>query len=294
GTDRTRSVLQGLLQDLAAELQDELIDLDGEAKATHIRAAEGGISHHEANRTCISKRLRRPFSPHGCKKKKNWCYLSPDAEQLDRENPVKTWDHLIMPRSFPDLPEKISAGEATRPGKVDSTHLLQPAVGTKVHQAQLKHNPESVTSISPWCSNLSDDMKEMTAGWRSDRKVQYQEVDVACSGTQTTKKPKMVSVALQTEGVVSVRSPTRGLSSSLVSNRSNHISTSLDGVPGESDPPHRPLRQNSTGDTLHPECLLPPTPVYFVQRPRPVEPELAKQHQPHVDQTNLIRTPAPT
>ena len=33
-------MLQGLLQDLAAELQDELIDLDGEAKATHSRAAE--------------------------------------------------------------------------------------------------------------------------------------------------------------------------------------------------------------------------------------------------------------
>ncbi|XP_033987964.1 uncharacterized protein LOC117483720 [Trematomus bernacchii] len=234
GADRTRFVLQGLLQDLAAELQDELIDLDGEAKATHSRAAEGGISHHEAIRTCISKRLRRPFSPRGCKKKKNWCYLSADAEQLDRENPVKTWDHLIMPRSFPDFDlEKISAGRShTAPEKSTQRIYFSPPSARRVHQSQLKHNPESVTSISPWCSNLSDDMKEMTAGWRSDRKVQYQDVDVACSGTQTTKKPKMVSVALQTEGVVSVRSPTRGLSSSLVSNRSNHISTSLDGVPG--------------------------------------------------------------
>ncbi|KAK5924366.1 hypothetical protein CgunFtcFv8_001239 [Champsocephalus gunnari] len=234
GADRTRSVLQGLLQDLAAELQDELIDLDGEAKATRGGAAEGGISHHEANKTCISKRLSRPFSPRGRKKKKNWCYLSPDAEQLDRENPVKTWDHLIMPRSFPDFDlEKISAGRShTAPEKSTQRIYFSPPSARRVHQAQLKHNPESVTSISPWCSNLSDDMKEMTAGWRSDRKVQYQDVDVACSGTQTTKKPKMVSVALQTEGVVSVRSPTRGLSSSLVSNRSNHISTSLDGVPG--------------------------------------------------------------
>ncbi|KAJ4934094.1 hypothetical protein JOQ06_006901 [Pogonophryne albipinna] len=247
GADRTRSVLQGLLQDLAAELQDELIDLDGEAKATHSRAAEpngtgvirSAAEKHSLHRTvqektCISKRLRRPFSPRGCKKKKNWCYLSPDAEQLDRENPVKTWDHLIMPRSFPDFDlEKISAGRShTAPEKSTQRIYFSPPSARRVHQAQLKHNPESVTSISPWCSNLSDDMKEMTAGWRSDRKVQYQDVDVACSGTQTTKKPKMVSVALQTEGVVSVRSLTRGLSSSLVSNRSNHISTSLDGVPG--------------------------------------------------------------
>ncbi|KAK5864184.1 hypothetical protein PBY51_001144 [Eleginops maclovinus] len=229
GADRTRSVLRGLLQDLAAELQDELNNLDGEANATQSRAAEGGVSHHEGNRTCSCKSLGRQFSRRGSKKK-NWCYLSMESEQLDRENPVKTWDHLVMPRSFPEIDfEKISAGRShTAPEKSAQRIYFSPPSARRVHQAQLKHNPESVSSISPWCSNLSDDMKEMTAGWR----VRQCDVDVACSGTQTSRKPKMVSVALQTEGPVSVRSPTRGLSSSLVSARSHHISSSLDGVPG--------------------------------------------------------------
>ncbi|KAF3861072.1 hypothetical protein F7725_001327 [Dissostichus mawsoni] len=167
-----------------------------------------------------------------------------------------------MPRSFPDFDlEKISAGRShTAPEKSTQRIYFSPPSARRVHQAQLKHNPESVTSISPWCSNLSDDMKEMTAGWRSDRKVQYQDVDVACSGTQTTKKPKMVSVALQTEGVVSVRSPTRGLSSSLSPTDRTTSPPRWMESREESDPPHRPLRRNSTGDTLHPECLLLPTP----------------------------------
>ncbi|KAA8578783.1 protein SOGA1 [Etheostoma spectabile] len=82
----------------------------------------------------------------------------------------------------------------------------------------------------------------MTASWRGtvqgssqERRGRLQQcwVDVACSGTQTHMKPQMVSVGLQTDCSVTVRSsPSQVLSTSLVSARSHHISASLDGVSG--------------------------------------------------------------
>ncbi|KAL7399657.1 hypothetical protein ABVT39_028048 [Epinephelus coioides] len=266
GKDKTMSVLRALLQDLGAELQDEWIEFDSEAKATRGKAAECAASrllHDEADRMCSSKvkRLRQQLSPHGCKRK-NWCYLSQEAAQLDREDPVKTWDHLIMPLSFSDLDfEQMSMERShTAPEKSAYRIYYSPPSARRVQLAQLKQSPiadrESVTSGSPWCTpptsfsplclgsaaNLSDDMKEMTAGWRQTVHISSQErrgrvqqrwVDVACSGTQTLMKPQMVSVGQQTDGSVPVRgSPSRVLSSSLLSARSHHISASLDGVPG--------------------------------------------------------------
>ncbi|XP_042347003.1 LOW QUALITY PROTEIN: uncharacterized protein LOC121946488 [Plectropomus leopardus] len=264
GKDKNMSVLRGLLQDLVAELRDEGIETDSEVKATQGKAAESAISrlfYDEADRACSPKvtRLRRLFSPHGCKRK-NWCYVSQEAAQLDREDPVKTWDHLIMPLSFPDLDlEQMSMEKShTAPEKSAYRIYYSPPSARRVQLAQLKQSPvadrESVNSGSPWCTpptsfsplclgsaaNLSDDMKEMTASWRQavhgssqDRRGRFQQrwVDVACSGTQTHMRPQMVSVGLQTDGSVNVRnSPSRVLSSSLLSARS-HISTSLDGVP---------------------------------------------------------------
>jgi len=212
------------------------------------------------------KRLQRQFSPHGCKRR-NWCYLSQEAAQLDREDPVKTWDHLIMPRSFPDLDfERMSVERShTAPEKSAVRIYYSPPSARKVQLAQLKQSPvtdrQSVNSGSPWCTsptsfsplclgsaaNLSDDMKEMTAGWRQSvqgsspekrGRLQQGWVDVACSGTQTHTKPQMVSVGLQTDGSVTVRSsPSRVLNSSLVSARLHHISTSLDGGPGRVERP---------------------------------------------------------
>lgn len=214
------------------------------------------------------KRLRRLFSPHGFKRK-NWCYLSQEAAQLDRDDPFKTWDHLIMPLSFPDLDfEQMSVERShTAPEKSAVRIYYSPPSARRVQLAQVKQSPvadrESVNSGSPWCTpptsfsplclgsaaNLSDDMKEMTAGWRQivhcssqERKGRLQQrwVDVACSGTQTAVKPQMVSVGLQTEGSVTVRSsPSRVLSSTLVSARSLHISTSLDAVPVRVERPTR-------------------------------------------------------
>uniref|UniRef100_A0AAQ4PFZ6 SOGA coiled-coil domain-containing protein n=1 Tax=Gasterosteus aculeatus aculeatus TaxID=481459 RepID=A0AAQ4PFZ6_GASAC len=207
------------------------------------------------------KRLRRQFSPRGCKTK-NWCYLSQEAAQLDREDPVKTWDHLIMPLSFPDLDfERMSVDRShTAPEKSAFRIYYSPPSARRVQLAQQKQSPvtdgQSVNSGSPWCTpptsfspvclgsaaNLSDDMKEMTASWRQTGQGGSQEqrgrsqrrwVDVACSGTQTHSKPQMVSVGLQTDGSVTARSsPSRLLSPSLVSARLHHISTSLDGGPG--------------------------------------------------------------
>lgn len=209
-------------------------------------------------------RPRRQFSPHGYTRK-NWCYLSQEAAQLDQGDPVKTWDHLIMPLSFPDLDfEQMSLERShTAPEKSAVRIYYSPPSARRVQLAQLKQSlvadRESVNTTSPWCTpptsfsplclgssaNLSDDMKEMTASWRQTVPVSSQEkrgrlqgrwVDVACSGTQTHMKPQMVSVGLQTDGAhrsVAVRgSPSRVLSPSLVSARSHHISTSLDGVPG--------------------------------------------------------------
>nr|XP_046253572.1 protein SOGA1 [Scatophagus argus] len=274
GKDKTMSVLQGLLQDLSAQLQHEHTGFESAAKAKQGKAAERAISrvfqdekHSDADRMCSSngKRLRRQLSSRRCTRK-NWCYLSQEAAEVDQEDPVKTWDHLIMPLNFPDLDfEQMSLERShTAPEKSAFRIYYSPPSARRVQLAQLKQSPiadrESVTTASPWCTpptsfsqlcldssaKLSDDMKEMTASWRhmvhgnSQEKrgrLQGQWVDVACSGTQTHMRPQMVSIGLQTDGThgsVAVRgSPSRVLSSSLVSARSHHISTSLDGVPSK-------------------------------------------------------------
>ncbi|XP_067449100.1 uncharacterized protein si:ch211-197l9.2 [Thunnus thynnus] len=273
GRDKTVSVLRGLLLNLSAELQDEWITFDSEAKTPQDKAAESVVSgvfqddhQSEADRMCSSKgkRLRRQFSPYDSKKK-NWCYLNQEAAQLDREDPVKTWDHLIMPLSFPDLDfEQMSMERShTAPEKSTVRIYYSPPSARRVQLAQLKQSPvadaESVDTSSPWCTpptsfsplclgsstNLSDDMKEMTASWRQTVHGSSQVkrgrllgrwVDVACSGTQTHMKPQMVSVGLQTDGPINVRnSPSRVLNSSLVSARTHHISTSLDRVTGRGE-----------------------------------------------------------
>ncbi|KAE8292910.1 Protein SOGA1 SOGA family member 1 [Larimichthys crocea] len=268
GKDKTISVLRRLLQDLGAELQDERIEFDSAAKATQGKAAERAARsifhderHSEADRMRSSKEKRRQFSPHPCTRK-NWCYVNEEVAQLDREDPVKTWDHLIMPLSFPDLDFAQMSLERSHTAPEKSTFRIyySPPSARRVQLAQLKQSPdadrESVNTASPWCTpptsfsplclgssaNLSDDMKEMTASWRQTVYMSPEEkrgrpqgrwVDVACSGTQTRMKPQMVSVGLQTDGTVTVRgSPSRVLSTSLISARSHHISTSLDGVPG--------------------------------------------------------------
>ncbi|XP_068454452.1 uncharacterized protein si:ch211-197l9.2 [Clinocottus analis] len=259
GKDTTVSLLRELLQDLGAGLRDERLELDGRAEDAECGVCD--VFHDERTSSSKVKRLRRQFSPRSCKRK-NWCYLSPAAAQLDREDPVKTWDHLIMPRSFPDLDfERMSVERShTAPEKSAVRIYYSPPSARRVQLAQLKQSPvadrQSVNSGSPWCTpptsfsplclgsaaNLSDDMKEMTAGWRPAAqggspekrgRLQQRWVDVACSGTQTHTKPQMVSVGLQTDGSVAVRSsPSRVLSASLVTARLHHISTSLDGGPG--------------------------------------------------------------
>ncbi|KAM7411407.1 hypothetical protein PAMA_021411 [Pampus argenteus] len=273
GRDKTVSVLRALLQNLGAELRDEQTAFNSNAKTTQGKAAESAVSgifhddrQSEADRLCSSKekRLRRQFFPHDMKKK-NWCYLSQEAAQLDQEDPFKTWDHLIMPLTFPDLDfEQMSMERShTAPEKSDFRIYYSPPSARRVQLAQRMQSPvtdtESADTPSPWCTpptsfsplclgssaNLSDDMKEMTASWRQivhgssqgkRERVMERWVDVACSGTQTHMKPQMVSVGLQTDGTqgsVTVRnSPSRVLNSSLVSARAHHISTSLDRVTG--------------------------------------------------------------
>ncbi|XP_030588499.1 protein SOGA1 [Archocentrus centrarchus] len=296
--EKTMSVLKGLLQDLSVELQDERIECDSEAKATPGKPAElpiGGVfqygRHREADRTCIStgKRLRRQFPPYGSQRK-NWCYLTQEAAQLDQEDPVKTWDHLIMPLSFPDLDfEQMSMDRShTAPEKSTVRIYYSPPSARRIQLAQLKQSPVadrgSVDVPSPWCTpptslsqlrlgssaNLSDDMKEMTASWRQKLHDSPQEkrerlagrgwVDVSCSGTQTHMKPEMVSVGQQTDGIqgssTTRSSPSRVLSSSLVSARSHHISASLDGITGRVER----SRHSTSSPKLYRKQSLPSSP----------------------------------
>lgn len=196
---------------------------------------------------CSPKGRRRQFSLSN-PKTKNWCYVSQEAAQLDREDPVKMWDHLIMPLSFPELDfEQMSMERShTAPEKTVVRIYYSPPSRRRVQLAQLKQSPaadrESVTTASPWCtpptsfsplclgssSNLSDDMKEMTVrrhALETSGDLSERGVNMACSGTQTHMKPQMVSVALQTDGTqgtVSVKnSPSRVLNSSLMSDRSH-------------------------------------------------------------------------
>uniref|UniRef100_A0A1A7Z4I2 SOGA coiled-coil domain-containing protein n=1 Tax=Iconisemion striatum TaxID=60296 RepID=A0A1A7Z4I2_9TELE len=275
GRDKPLPILLRLLQDLKAELR-----ADSKAEGSLTEAAEAqlfvdDVFHdgppYEAHRICSLKenRLRRLVLPHGSQKK-NWCYVSQEAAQLDREDPVKTWDHLIMPLSFPDFDfEQLSMDRShTAPEKTSFRIYYSPPSARRVQLAQLKKGPvmdrESVESSSPWCTpptslsqiclgssaNLSDDMKEMTASWRHVVLCGSQEkrgriagrwVDVTCSGTQTHMRPQMVSVGQQTDVTqvsTSVRnSPSRLLNSSLVSARSRHISTSLDGLANRAERP---------------------------------------------------------
>lgn len=222
-----------------------------------------GLAIFHRSATSIGGRYQQHLSP-GDHSKKNWCYVSQEVAQLDREDPVKTWDHLIMPLSFPDLDfERMSLARShTAPERSAVRIYYSPPSARRVELAELKQSPvardaESVDTTPPWftpptsfstlclgsSANLSDDMKEITAGRRPaatsgspGKKLRGQQerwVDVASSGTQTLTRPQMVSVGLQTDGVsVNLRgSLSRPLSASLVSSRSHHISNSLDAVP---------------------------------------------------------------
>lgn len=210
------------------------------------------------------KSLYGQFFPNGCARK-NWCYVSQEAAQLDRGDPAKTWHHLIMPLSFPDLDfEQMSLERShTAPEKSALRIYYSPPSARRVQLSPLKQSPvadrESDHSTSPWCTpptsfsqlclgpsaNLSDDIKEMTASWRQtapaqDERgmLQGQGVGTASSGTQTLVRPRMVSVGLQTDAPqvsVSVRgSPSRAPGASLLSARSQ-LSASLEGVQGRAD-----------------------------------------------------------
>ncbi|XP_061528843.1 protein SOGA1-like isoform X4 [Phycodurus eques] len=265
--DKRMTKLQDLLQRVGAELKGET--LDGQTIGVQNKAAECAVSgvvtdevHSDADRICSSIRmkLKQQLSPHAYRRK-NWCYLNQQASLEDQEQRVKTWDHLIMPLSFPDLDfEQMSVERShTAPEKSALRIYYSPPSKRRVQLAQLKLSPESdresMETQSPWCTpptsfstlcvgssaNLSDDMKEMAASWRqgghsgsqvSRTRLVGRGVDVTCSGTQTHMRPLMVSVGLQTEGhqgPVTVRnSPSRVVNSSLISSHSRCVSTSLE------------------------------------------------------------------
>ncbi|KAM6977578.1 uncharacterized protein FYW47_002347 [Aplochiton taeniatus] len=265
--DKTVLALRELMQELGKELVVEST-YDWESKQK-----QGKISECRSNaffengtegmdRTYNSKRNKHisPFRSIT----RNWYYLSHDAAQMDHGDPFfKTWDHAIMPLSFPDLDldQMFMERNHTAPEKTALRIYYSPPSARRVQLAQLKQSPvtdhrDSSSTVSPWCTppsslsplclrmsaNLSDDMKEMTAGLRPTligRVGDGWSVDMTSSGTQT--QPQVVSVGLQTDGPPSsapgVRnSPTRTLhASSLTSSRSHHLSSSMERVPSRNE-----------------------------------------------------------
>ncbi|CAL1606729.1 unnamed protein product [Knipowitschia caucasica] len=230
------SELGGLLRDVAAQILDEPLRESTESRES--RARRGKAEERVAScvfdselpvspRAHVSTGTRRYLSLHN-KRKKNWCYTNQEAAHLDREDPVKTWDHLIMPLNFPglDFQQMSTERSNTAPEKTAVRIYYSPPSRRRVALAQLKQSPmaeaDSPSATSPWFtpptsfsalaldSNLSDDMKEITAGLREKW------VNTASSGTQTQLKPLLVSVAMQTDvshGSVSFRSPNRIINS---------------------------------------------------------------------------------
>uniref|UniRef100_A0A4W5KVU1 SOGA coiled-coil domain-containing protein n=1 Tax=Hucho hucho TaxID=62062 RepID=A0A4W5KVU1_9TELE len=283
----TMSILHGLLQYLGTELQDSEDSMAGQdAKATCASDWKGLVSKMQCStgKTEAQEYPDQPGHPRGTQseitetgnktrpdrstlgsKKKNWCYLSQEAAQLDREDPFKTWDHPIMPPSFPNLnlDQLTLDSSRTAPEKTVLRIYYSPPSARRVHLAHLRHitNTDrnsttsvvsarlstSQSSLTPLClrlsANLSDDMKEMTASLRQavhssspERRVIVSggwTVDMATTGTQTQMHPQMVSVGLQTDGPYSV-SAVRGNPLRL-SARTQQISTSLERLPGRTE-----------------------------------------------------------
>ncbi|XP_029578761.1 protein SOGA1 isoform X1 [Salmo trutta] len=298
----TMSMLHGLLQYLGTELQDSEDSIAGQdSKATWASDWNGLISKME----CSTGKTRtqgypsqpshpmvtqsemtetgnmiRPESSTFGSNKKNWCYLSHEAAQLDRGDPFKTWDHPIMPPSFRNLHlDQLSLDRShTAPEKTVLRIYYSPLSARRVHLVHLRHSTNtdrngttsvvstrlstSQSSLTPLClrlsANLSDDMKEMTASLRQAVHSSSPErrkgrvimsggwtVDVATSGTQTQMHPQMVSVGLQTDGPYSIgavrASPSR------LSARAQQISTSLERLPGRTERP----KSGSTSPKLY-------------------------------------------
>ncbi|XP_041712373.1 protein SOGA1-like [Coregonus clupeaformis] len=297
----TMSMLHGLLQYLGTELQDSEDSMAGQdSKATWASDWNGLISKMECSTgktraqgysvqpshpmdtqsemTETGNKIRPESSTFGSKK--NWCYLSHEAAQLDRGDPFKTWDHPIMPPSFRNLHlDQLSLERShTAPEKTVLRIYFSPVSARRVHLAHLRHSTNtdrngttsvistglstSRSSLTPLClrlsANLSDDMKEMTASLRQAVHSSSPErrkgrvnmsggwtVDVATSGTQTQMHPQMVSVGLQTDGPYSIGSVRA--SPSRLSARAQQISTSLERLPGRTERP----KSGSTSPKLY-------------------------------------------
>nr|XP_046220314.1 protein SOGA1-like [Oncorhynchus gorbuscha] len=321
----TMSMLHGLLQYLGTELQDSEDSLAGQdSKATWASDWNGLISKMECNTgttraqgysvqpshpmdtqsevTETGNTIRPESSTFGSNKK-NWCYLSHEAAQLDRGDPFKTWDHPIMPPSFLNLHlDQLSLDRShTAPEKTVLRIYYSPLSARRVHLVHLRHSSNtdrngttsvistrlstSQSSLTPLClrlsANLSDDMKEMTASLRQAVHSSSPErrkgrvimsggwtVDVATSGTQTQMHPQMVSVGIQTEGPYSIgavrASPSR------LSARAQQISTSLERLPGRTERPKSGStspklyrRHSASASSISPSCSFPSSTTGF-------------------------------
>ncbi|XP_029012034.1 microtubule cross-linking factor 1-like [Betta splendens] len=211
--------LRGLLQDVDAELRDE-------RKERRAASECAAVFHQgEADKICSSKRLKdvRRRSPPCSSRRRNWCYVSREAAQLDREDRVRTWDHPIMPLSFPHLDFQREKSH-TAPERSDLRIYYSPPSARRV-RAQQRSGPGAEAasfSASPLGSspNQSDDAREAPAAWRQTGQ----------GGSQRRSAERWPDGA---QGSGSVRSsPSRAPAPSPLSARPHLGSPSLDGATG--------------------------------------------------------------
>lgn len=113
---------------------------------------------------------------------KNWLYLSQEAALMDRENPYKTWDYLVMPPSFPGLNLKGTTQKShTAPERTTLRIYYSPPSARKIYLSAVStNNKESLKQPEmrekSTHHSLSNDIikDEIYGHWRDTLPFQWQ------------------------------------------------------------------------------------------------------------------------
>ncbi|KAM8829627.1 uncharacterized protein ACB058_018169 [Synchiropus picturatus] len=168
GRERSSLLLQELLDTFGAEVRDKKTSGAGMDEVRGL----GGTTGSRGARCCGVP-------------KKNWLYVSREAARVDREDLVKTWDHPVMPLSFPDLQPDLSQRSHTAPERSAVRIYFSPPSARRVRAAQRNLGAGSSPAVPD---------SHLTVGTRSSVSLPGQHHPGLDS------KPLMVSVGLQTEG----------------------------------------------------------------------------------------------
>ncbi|XP_043080400.1 protein SOGA1 [Puntigrus tetrazona] len=153
------------LQHLLAESYTAVMDLTRQLKVresswsserqellehlNHVRLECEGLKTAKQNRKMQSPRHemlikeakmeRMPLKTGMAKPNKNWKYLSHEAAVMDREDPCKTWDALIMPPSFPglNLNQELTQRSHTAPERTGIRIYYSPPSAKRIQMSSL-------------------------------------------------------------------------------------------------------------------------------------------------------------